>query len=737
MSAYRLLPPTCRDRFPLWSGPTDEWPYPFPPIRGGDGDHKGSPLTDANGEFSEELHDAFHNIDGNERPTEEDGVAAVRGTEQSTLITTENAAEFNNRFPVGATVSFLVNPTTGDRITATNQVNLVSLPDVPEDPPPADPPLPTVDIPGPNVDVGPGAGTPTTTTVNVTGQGYEVRGADGSLTVYPIDEQGRPVLSAGVQVLGPQAQAGAGPVRVTSQIVGNNLITIDPFSGEITNVQALPPEVLSPFQNAQISLDQQQIDNRSDEFAQDFGQRVEEYNNLVRQQAEGIRQGDENLQLLRDQLGEQERSNRAGEALVTRQQIEVERNNLQNNQRDLQQLQLQGKSLVAEVDIARSQISGQNADRILAASESVLNRTFNMVSLATQDEQFRLSQKAQLLDSIAQSAQSPFDVVRQTVLSSQGPTGISSALARGEDAITPEGTQALGGQLNLFQELSRPSNILNSPMAQAALRSGDVNSAPLPQLPNVSGIGTGGVLGAGGGGGGFGTDVRGSPTGSGVPAGQAPTAAQGFAAMVAFNLSQGMTQDGAESTALGDMLAQGTTFAELNADPEVTGAPPRDELGRVEIPALAGGGMTDSSVRVVGENGPELQFDMPDGRTLVLNQQQAAETGLSSLFGTATRAAEGGIFGNLESAALTETDPNAFLQSIRNSLFQRFADQGVPITARTGPVGVSAPGTRRNLLQLAAGAQASAGFNPEDFIDESLRATPPGLSGRARLSRTK
>ena len=55
MSVYRLLPPTWRDRFPLWEGPTPEWPYPFPPLKGGhDPNSEGLPVSHTHPHGSDE-----------------------------------------------------------------------------------------------------------------------------------------------------------------------------------------------------------------------------------------------------------------------------------------------------------------------------------------------------------------------------------------------------------------------------------------------------------------------------------------------------------------------------------------------------------------------------------------------------------------------------------------------------------------------------------------------------------
>ena len=749
-----------RKRFPLWDGPSKDWPYPFPPIRGAHDRGSGEHVAFAN----ETEHTGWHADLGEDfgAPAAEQA-DPVRGVATETLITTENSGQFNNRFEVGTRISFLVDPTTGDRITPLHQITVDSLPQLSESGAVAPPP-PTVQIPGPNVDVGPGVGTPTTTTVEVTGQGFEVRDpATGAVTIYPIGTDGLPVLAAGVQVIGPQVQAsgGAAPVRVNSFVENGVLITTDPFTGDIISQQTLPPEQLSPFQNAQIAQSnraarEQERSNLAGEFfnAQDFGLAVQTFNRDTDTIMRQLRQTDENIQLRRDELLELNRANRTNEALRVRQQIEVEGENQRNFQINLGNLQARGNELIAQIQtanadralqgaIAGANVAGQNADRLFAAAESQLNRSMQLLNMGLQDEQTRTAQRIQILDLAADAAQSPFDVVRQAAISS-GLGGISGALARGESGLTEQGVAPLSGLLSEFQGLSRPSPLLSGPLAQMAQQQAVAPQVGLPQLPAPVGAPA---------------PFAPAPfSGAGVLAGpQAESPGQAaarlaFEAAVAAPGGSGTTtrlrDDGSgiqdrfstDGTFLGSFNADGTfvpvqPLDVTTADPVPLPADPNASPPLAEpLPALAAGGTTKSPVALTGEDGPELIFDLDGEGFFVLNAEETKKLNLTGV----PKAADGGIFGStFESAAGSATSGFDLLSFLRKQLFERTQKAGLPFTGRSGPIDVAAPGTRREPRELLAGLQASAGINPRSFLEEIPRLTPPALAGGRQLRRTR
>ena len=126
----------------------------------------------------------------------------------------------------------------------------------------------------------------------------------------------------------------------------------------------------------------------------------------------------------------------------------------------------------------------------------------------------------------------------------------------------------------------------------------------------------------------------------------------------------------------------------------------------------AGGGFLSSAMRKVGERGPELEIDLADGTTLILNagQQQALKkAGLDveaagKQGGGVTPYQAGGIFGGFDNVQDTDrTLANDFLQQAfaRARANTPFAQGPLP-----SPVYLSSPGTNPFVAQLLGSLKA-------------------------------
>ena len=790
MSVYRLLPPTWRDRFPLWEGPTPEWPDPFPPLKGGhDPNSEGLPVSHTHPHGSdEEEEDALRGEQSFEADADDGSVWRFTRfrdgrVEWQRVRGEPSSAEPRVNIDNGEGTVSVWNPETGDLVST------VGVRQSPEG-------ELTLSNPPSGFDPASGAPLPGAGTVVPSNEISQL--AQMFQTAHP-SKTAQEALDWAFSQAFPTG--GGGPARRDTGFRQNpdgSTSLVDMQTGEVIENFAGGQVPLTAFQQAQLGLEDRALNQRSIEHAQAFALEVQQFQTDSQFRGEQIRQGDENLQLLRDQLDEHERSNRSAEALATRSQIEVEQSNLRRHQIDLGNLAARGQELFAQVNIARSQISGDNADRLLQASEAALSRSMDLVAMGTQDQQFRLSQKAQLLSAIADAAQSPFDVVRQAALSLGGPQGISSALAGGETGLTAAGLAPLQEQLGLFNDLNRPAAALTSPLAQGLTQAGPVQQAPLPSLPSQMAFGPGGTL-AGGGGGAGGTDPAASPSfGSlvtrhnanefpGVPFGTRTSTVDGVTTFLLPGSSEWTTQEEAEAgispeararqdeldaqqreESLADLVpdaatgeaaplpmpqtgpafgspvafsdgstgvnVDGTNFTveQLQNALGLTTSPDalKNIIGASDVPDFAGGGRPPGGIAEVHDD------EIVVGDFTVFNKAQLRATGMEHLLESAPEAQVGGIFGNFENTVGQSVGGLDLIQRLRQGLLKRFQQQGVPITATTGPIGVSAPGTPRSLLELAAGFQSSLGINPQAFQEEALRIRPPGLNGRGVVRRS-
>jgi hypothetical protein len=153
----------------------------------------------------------------------------------------------------------------------------------------------------------------------------------------------------------------------------------------------------------------------------------------------------------------------------------------------------------------------------------------------------------------------------------------------------------------------------------------------------------------------------------------------------------------------------------------------------------AGGGFLSNSMRLTGERGPELQLDLADGTTVIMNQKQQAalaKAGLD-LKGGAQKYADGGVFG---SAFGNVQDSNRDLSTgFLSSAYQR-AVSGTPFAGMKNlpsPVYLSSPGTNPFTAQLLGSLKAIGEGVPADYTSYAANLYRPQGAQERIVGRTR
>lgn len=369
--------------------------------------------------------------------------------------------------------------------------------------------------------------------------------------------------------------------------------------------------------------------------------------------------------------------------------------------------------------IAQGDVATQNALRAFGAAENAKDRTLALAQLQATDQQFRLSQEQSLLGQIGSLAQQPGDLMRYAALvnAPQGQAPISTAVGQGVDLRTEESVFPLAGSLGLLDRLRQPSPYLQGlgGLTQPSFGfpvSLDLNQQAL-QVPGPSPYWSGM---RGGGWSGGGVEANPSPTPTGQPA-PAFTPAEGWTdALQAFYNSLLPEQQAAAESG-GAFLGY-----DVNGNPVL-------KYERTAAPALASGGRTSANVALVGEQGPEIVIDNPDGTLTVvpMNKVQRAQGG--GTFAPGNPALQLGTIGSVPRGDIQRAFD--YLNQIAQWTLARSPWRDFPT-----PVGVSAPGTSPYLQQMAASLTSTGrGVPIPEFLREIALAQPMGLSERA-IART-
>ncbi len=143
------------------------------------------------------------------------------------------------------------------------------------------------------------------------------------------------------------------------------------------------------------------------------------------------------------------------------------------------------------------------------------------------------------------------------------------------------------------------------------------------------------------------------------------------------------------------------------------------------VARLADGGTTDAPIRVVGEEGPELNIDNLDGSTTVVpfgfdaaNHPKTQDPGTP---GTPAPTPVGPV---------TTQDARDFMAQVQQETLRL---GGFGDISEASPLKVAAPGTSRFLRDLSASASAAFGFGPQSlFFEELLKLIPRGATAQVR-----
>lgn len=296
----------------------------------------------------------------------------------------------------------------------------------------------------------------------------------------------------------------------------------------------------------------------------------------------------------------------------------------------------------------------------------------------------------------AQTVQAPDAVQAQQV-------GTPQTTAPG---AIPSDFDALAASLGQTDVTSVFNNILGS-LPLAEISETDVNTA----LAELGSIATGGLLNT--------TPEAGSTT--------SPILAEGGGATRFETQPTAAPED---TQIVGTSLvpvAQPLTFEEALAQTQTTGVARAQEgatqeelmaLIRAGLEGFEHGGTTTSPIRLVGEDGPEIEIQNPDGSVTIIPNDQITE------------AQDGGLFNN---PPLTDTtDARALLQDAFRKAAERFrlAAPNIPVGPGgiPSPIQVSAPGTSKFIQDAAAGlAQSGRGIKKSVFNEELARVRPQGV----------
>lgn len=162
-----------------------------------------------------------------------------------------------------------------------------------------------------------------------------------------------------------------------------------------------------------------------------------------------------------------------------------------------------------------------------------------------------------------------------------------------------------------------------------------------------------------------------------------------------------------------------------------------------KVQKAASGGVLSSAMRMVGERGPELEIDLADGTTLILNASQQKglkDNGLDLAKakpysgGGVAHYAGGGLFSGVGNVQDTDrTKANAFLTEAINRFRQgltgtRFADPTKPLPSA---VYASAPGFDVDAAQLfASGNALETGTPASSWLRQAMLYRPNAMSER-------
>jgi len=437
---------------------------------------------------------------------------------------------------------------------------------------------------------------------------------------------------------------------------------------------------------------QQQLGQSASQFGQTFGLQQEQFAEQIRANIAQETAARENLRFLREKFAVEENADNKRIALQTAQLIDQVQGRLDNLAFQRTMLQSEAQKVQAQFQFQaeqENQRAQQEADQV-----------------NEQRRQANLALRRSVAGDIAELSKDPGS--RAALASFLGTmTGqaspFSTALAQGQDFRTDESMFPLMMMLAEQQELAKGPQFFNPQLIQAP-------RVPVPQFapiqaPNFSQL--------------FNT----ARLAQGLP--QPSTQAQG--------LPQPSTQAQAKPLSAQDAISAGIVptaenpgFENVTWTPEEyarffraahPGAPEwvkqkLDEEARQPVPAKAKGGKSMGPVTVVGEKGPEVVIDLPDG-IFVINEKQL---GFDPKKLAANNAAAGGFFSSMGA------------RDFLNQAVMRAA-AGTPFAGQIPtPVGVSAPGTPQFFQQFAAGLAATGRGVPQPlFFEESSRVAPAGV----------
>jgi hypothetical protein len=146
------------------------------------------------------------------------------------------------------------------------------------------------------------------------------------------------------------------------------------------------------------------------------------------------------------------------------------------------------------------------------------------------------------------------------------------------------------------------------------------------------------------------------------------------------------------------------------------------------VPRFMKGGVDGGNVRIVGERGPELEIDQPDGSTVILNGKQAAKMGidLKKMMSAGTPNYQtGGIFQN---SILPTQQARAFSDETYRQALRGTPWEGGEVPSATY---AATPGFDPIVLDLLASISAAGGKGPaSSYKRNAALATPMGMGER-------
>ncbi len=277
------------------------------------------------------------------------------------------------------------------------------------------------------------------------------------------------------RAFGDQPGSGAGPAGSWTSITDaqGNVVFYNPTTGQTQSpgINVGDPNAITPYQQQQIDLQLQQLNQSAQQTQQqgqqfDAGQQqaadqfnaqlftqIETSNAQIRSQqaqlAESIRQSDIADAAAREQMRfairQVEVATEEGNANRLQNAVQI-RANIQNQ---IQTIGLQRQSLVSNIEQGNAAIAN-NAAMYNATAKA------NADALNEQRRQTNLQQLQSVSTEIGTLAQNPADVGKLAAFLRSGQNdAISSAIARGEDAITDESLLGLRGLLGVRDELQK------------------------------------------------------------------------------------------------------------------------------------------------------------------------------------------------------------------------------------------------------------------------------------------